>query len=308
MISKLNTIPAMDNPTREILDSLYGNYEIEWMPGLNCKFKLSPEQGSAKFVKITPWDNQIMNFMHDFKTCLGIYLGAEFEGVSDFILPKAVSITERAASQLVIIEWLKLDKYEIKNEQDIDYFFRTLKLLHAHLTKYCRIDRRLPVDYLPESYRLALNKIGKETIYDLILQRIIQLECSTETVSHNDIHYGNVFYCEGKIAFVDLDEVCWSDPRNDIGSACANLCSIFFSTPEELLILIKRAFTAYSGYSPSPIDLYMLILFGYRKILHAQAYYFIVRDVMKKSFDAEIAQLNSIESVFADALKKQKAT
>jgi Ser/Thr protein kinase RdoA (MazF antagonist) len=142
----------------------------------------------------------------------------------------------------------------------------------------------LPWRHLTVDMEGALRRHGRldEVLAMLSHVQPTNLPSVAHVVSHNDVHPGNVYFSGDRIMFLDLDDACRSDYRNDLGMALTA-----FSAPETTEVTIfnsARALLNGYGVSESQSDLTSMLSFALRKAVLTEAYFLFMQSHPRNVF------------------------
>jgi hypothetical protein len=174
-----------------------------------------------------------------------------------------------------------------------------IREFHNAGRKIVRDIQRIPWFHLTEEMEGALRRASRWKPASMLLEEMKAGALFAERLvaSHNDVHAGNVFYAAENILFLDIDDMCRADFRNDLGMALNSFTRYDITTS----IIRNRAAALLRGYGISPSSEHVRIMAAYavRKAILTEAYFLFMRQRYAGAYtEADLATIRRRQITF----------
>lgn len=227
--------------------------------------------GRKYIIKLLEYRNVVSNILHS-KQHIGSIVAAS-KKINDDGNIKTISIIDflcRKKYSILLIRKEEISKLDIKRASDFKILGKAILSFHSS----CNLIRlqKLAWDNFPSHFISILKKHGRwNAIKQFLNKNERYIDTKNITTCHNDIHDGNIYVCDKKIIFLDIDDMCKNYYFSDLGMAVANFTNSSYSKPK----LLKAIKSLLSGYNKkhSPTNIRNVALFALRKSYFTEAYY-----------------------------------
>lgn len=227
--------------------------------------------GREYIIKIIEHKNVVSDILHNEQHIESIITASK--RVNDNIDIKTISIinfTCRKKYSILLIKKETLSKFKIKRVSDFNILGKAILSFHSS----CNLIRlqKLAWNNFPSHFVSILKKYGRWNVIKQFLNKNEgRVDMKNIASSHNDIHDGNIYVCDKKIIFLDIDDMCKNSYFSDLGMAIANFTNSSYSKPK----LLKAIKSLLSGYNKkhSQDRIRNVALFALRKSYFTEAYY-----------------------------------
>ena len=266
----------------EYLQGRFGSFKLRRRLSDFAYTFLITGDGKDYIIKLIEHKNVVSKIEHTRKHIEAMVMASKMINRSRTI--KTISVVDLVIEDryaILLIKKEKLSKISIMGQS----LFQRLGKSIAGFHLACRSIgfKRLAWNNFPTHFIVALKSQNRWQEVRHFLnksKKLIDRSHLKIVACHNDIHAGNVYYSEGKIIFLDVDDMCSESCFNDLGMVIANFIDSSYSR-DKVISVISFLLGGY-GMSNSNKNILNTLIFALRKSYFTEAYFLYANATQQK--------------------------